>query len=96
MEISGDKFRRNAFCIPGYATSMCVLFVFNARGMQLHASLGGCCVQTTLENTATLVSERRLVFAAVLFFLYTSLSKGEINLSYFQSGTYCYPLGHWR
>ena len=67
MEISGDKFRRNAFCIPGYATSMCILFVFNARRKQLHASLGGCCVQITLENTATLASERSLAFTLVLF-----------------------------
>ena len=78
MEISGDKFRRNAFCIPGYATSMCILFVFNARGMQLHASLGGCCGQITLENTATLVSERSLAFAVFLLYIFPFI-KGDVN-----------------
>ena len=78
MEISGDKFIRNAFCIPGYATSMCILFVFNARRMQLHASLGGCCVQTTLENTATLLSERSLAFAVVLLYI-SPYIKGDVN-----------------
>ena len=78
MEISGDKFRRNAFCIPGYTTSMCILFVFNARRMQLHASLGGCCVQTTLENTATLVSERSLTFAVFLLYI-SPYIKRDVN-----------------
>ena len=78
MEISGDKFRRNTFCIPGYATSMCILFVFNARRMQLHASLGGCCVQTTLENTATLASQRSVAFAVFLLCI-SPFIKGDVG-----------------
>ena len=78
MEISGDKFRRNAFCIPGYATSMCILFVSKARRMQLHALLGGCCVQITLENTATLASERSLAFAVVLLYI-SPYIKRDVN-----------------
>ena len=57
---------------------MCILFVFNARGMQLHASLGDCCVQITLENTATLASERSLAFAVVLLYI-SPYMKGDVN-----------------
>ena len=93
MEISGDKFRRNAFCIPGYATSMCILFIFNARRMQLHASLGGCCVQITLENTATLVSERSLAFDVLLYI--SPVIKGDVNYVLRLALT-CNYLCHWR